>query len=193
MLGELVKKAIKQSGKQIGDIAVSLDISREHFSRMLKEDVPDFYVQRIKKLGVDFDNVILIDKSVPYYDVDATAGNFTIFTDSPTELIKQYINIPAFSDCDMFINVSGDSMYPKYCTGELIALKKINDREVISYGEAHVIVTKEQILLKRLHKSTNENMFFLRNENKAHDDFEIKKEKILFLYLVKGKITKNVI
>lgn len=132
-------------------------------------------------------------KNVPYYDVDATAGNVTIFAEDSEEYIKEYISVPAFQDCEMFINVSGSSMYPKYVSGELIALKKLTDFEVVAYGEAYLIVTREQRLLKYIKKSTYKNMWALHSEHKDYEPFDIHIAKVLHLYMVKGKITKNVI
>lgn len=138
-------------------------------------------------------NVKKGEKLIPYYDVDATAGNVTIFENDGKEYIKEYISASAFSDCEMFINVSGSSMYPKYCSGEQIALKRLLDFEVVAYGEAYLIVTREQRLLKYIDKSTQKNMWTLRSEHKDYGSFDIHIAKVLHLYIVKGKITKNVI
>lgn len=133
------------------------------------------------------------EKRVPYYDIDATAGNVTLFEEGAQEYIKQYITVPAFNDCEMFINVSGNSMYPKYCSGEAIGLKKIEDYDVVPYGEAYLIVTKEQRLLKYIRKGRDKDHWLLTSENSEFEPFEIPKKKVLHLYIVKGKITKNII
>jgi len=137
------------------------------------------------------------EKLVPYYNVDATAGNVTIFDGGGLEYIKEYIAVPAFQDCDMFIGISGNSMYPKYCAGELIALKKLQDYDVIAFGEAYLVVTKEQRLLKYIRKPLIKEdigkKWRLCSENPEFEDFEIETKKVLHLYIIKGKITKNII
>jgi len=86
------------------------------------------------------------------------------------------------------------SMYPKYCSGDRVALKKIEDREVISFGEAYLIITKEQRLLKYVHKGKDIDHWVLKSENKEFDSFDINhKNKVLHVYIVKGKITKNIL
>lgn len=198
MTSEQIKQAIKLSHKRIEDVALSIGYARETLSRKIKDSPnDDTLIKQLESVGIDFSNVTKRDdkggKPVPYYDIDATAGNVTIFDGENVERVKQYITVPAFSDCDMFINVSGNSMYPKYCSGELIALKKINDLDVISLGEAYLIVTGEQRLLKYIKKGSQKDYLKLVSENENYEEFEIHRKKIIHLYLVKGKITKNAI
>ena len=127
-----------------------------------KEEVEKHY---LTKLSFLLPNIANDSKPVPYYDVDAHAGDTTIFNEPQSEYVKQYINVPAFNDCEMFINVSGNSMYPKYCAGELIALKKINDLDVVPFNEVYLIVTKEQRLLKYIRKASDKSAWLLCSEN----------------------------
>ena len=195
MKGVIVKKAIKLHGFTQSDIAAAIGISREHLTRMLMSDIDELYVEKIRGLGIKIENVIKSDevKPVPYYDIDAHAGNVEIFAEDRPEYVKQYISVPAFSDCDMFLNVSGNSMYPKYCSGELVALKKITDFEVVPFNEAYLIVTKEHRLLKYIRKSSIKDNWMLCSENQVHEPMELPIKKVLHLYMVKGKIAKNVI
>lgn len=79
MVGELVKKAIKMSGKTQEEVAEGIGVSREYLGRLLKGVVPEIYVDKIKIFGIDLSNVNISEqnKPVPYYDVDASAGNVT--------------------------------------------------------------------------------------------------------------------
>jgi len=195
MDGRIIKAAIKMAGKTQAEVADLIGLSREHFGRLLKGDVEVAYVEKIRKAGVEID-VTKIDieaKPVPYYDVDAHAGNVTIFAEDGKEYVAQYINVPAFSDCEMFIGVSGNSMYPKYCAGELVALKKITDWDVIPYNEPYLVVTKEQRLLKYIRKGKDKDHWTLASEHPDYGPFDIAKKKVLYLYIVKGKISKNII
>lgn len=128
-------------------------------------------------------------KSVPHYDIEATAGNETvIFEGKATQYIKEYIQVNAFSDCELVIDVRGNSMYPKWCAGERVALKRIKDWSVIAYGEAHVIVTGEQILLKYIDPSPEKKTWTLRSENPSHKPFDVPQNKVKHLFIVKGKL-----
>lgn len=193
--GKELHKLLKTDARTIEQIANDSGISRAQIYKLFDSaKVDDIYIDKLKKAGIKIDKVSIVDgKPVPYYDIDATAGNVTIFNEESVEYIKQHIAVPAFADCDMFINVSGNSMYPKYCSGELIALKRLKDFEVIAFNEAYLIVTDEQRLLKYIRKSKEKNMWTLCSENEAYEPFDIHIKKIRFLYIVKGKITKNII
>lgn len=129
---------------------------------------------------------------LPLYDLEATATNIQIFTADNPEYVKEYIDIPGFKDCNGYISVWGNSMYPDYCAGEIIAVKYIKDKSVIPYGEAFVIVTTEQRMLKYIHPGTNKENWLMVSKNKeSFPQFEIEIKKVLHLYLVKGIITKK--
>lgn len=196
--GELLKQAITLSTYKIDEVVEITGISRGQLYNLFKEDkIKDEYKIRLDKLKLDLDfssKRTINTKAVPYYDIDAHAGNVSIFQEDGNEYVKQWIEVPAFSDCEMFIGVSGNSMYPKYCSGELIALKKINDMDNISWKEAHLVVTKEQRLLKYILPGKTKEHWTLTSENKQHPPMQdFPKKKVLYLYIVKGKITKNII
>lgn len=128
-------------------------------------------------------------KAVPHYDTESTAGNeIIIFEGQAKQYIKEYIQVGAFSDCELVINVRGNSMYPKWCAGEMIALKRIKDWDVIAFGEAHVVVTEEQVLLKYVDPSGEKGIWTLRSENPSHHPFDIPRKKVKHLFIVKGKV-----
>lgn len=191
MTGKELKKIVDDSGIKTAELVEKSGIpQRTLYNLYEKENVEKHYLQKLSFL---LPNIANESKSVPYYDVDAHAGDITIFSEPQSEYVKQYINVPAFNDCEMFINVSGNSMYPKYCAGELIALKKINDLEVVPFNEVYLVVTKEQRLLKYIRKSSDKACWLLCSENEEYESFEVAKKKVLHLYMVKGKIAKNVI
>ncbi len=69
MKGITVKKCIKISGKTIEDVAISINVSREHLTRLLKDDLDldETYIQLIKNSGIELiDDVIKGDeKNLP--------------------------------------------------------------------------------------------------------------------------------
>lgn len=66
MDGKIVKKSIQLSNKKLGQVASALGITREHFQRMLKGDVSDIYVEKIKKLGIKITDVTISEVSEPH-------------------------------------------------------------------------------------------------------------------------------
>ncbi len=198
MTGNELKTIFNISGITGDAFAAKLGISRARLYQLFEiHTVPHPIEQKLIKdteikKGIQLSTSV-DGKPVPLYDIDATAGNVTIFSQDGSENVKQHISVPAFSDCDMFISISGNSMYPKYCSGDLVALKKIEDFEVVAFGEAYVVVTKEQRFLKYIKKGSDRLHWSLESENLKFEAFEVPVKKVLHLYIVKGKIAKNII
>ena len=136
------------------------------------------------------------DATVPHnrirywVDVDATAGGITLFDDQVT---ANYIDldIPEFRDCTDAVNLYGDSMLPLYKSGQIIILKEWME-SFIDYGNVYLVITKKgNRMVKYLRKGSDAQHVLCVSENKDFDPFEIEKDDILRLYLVKGGISKN--
>jgi phage repressor protein C with HTH and peptisase S24 domain len=137
-----------------------------------------------------------VGKPVPYYDLDVSAGNTTIFDDRK-EIPKDYLSFTPFNDCDLALNVYGDSMYPKYQSGDVIAIKEIHDfKTFIQFGEVYLVVThsKEgdnQKFIKFVRKSDKKDHYKMVSENPKHDPFDVPINDIRKMFLVKGKVELN--
>lgn len=66
-----------------------------------------------------------------------------------------------------------------------LGLKEVKDPSVIIYGNIYAIITSELQIIKYIVKCDKKDTFCLSSENKHYQDFEIPKEKILSLYIVK--------
>jgi len=124
---------------------------------------------------------------IRYYTTEAVAG-----TDEFSSTNKggfQDVNIPGFSDCDIAINVWGNSMEPVLKSGNIIICKEWR-QDYIDFGNIYLIVTKDNRMIKYLRKSPNENKVICASENKSYDPLEIDKDEILELYIVKGYISR---
>lgn len=136
------------------------------------------------------------EKGVPYYEnIDGTASITTSFSDYP-ETPAFYIDYEHFNDCSAYIQVVGDSMYPAYCSGEIIAVKRIMNFDVIQWGEAYFVITNSDAndmkTIKQLHFHEDYDKIILRSSNPNYKgDTVVNKKDILFLYIVKGKIRRN--
>ena len=142
-----------------------------------KEPAVPYYTDRESKL-------------IPYYNIDVTAGSKDLFTDN-RETIDYRIDMPGFKDCDFAVPVSGHSMYPKISSGNIIFCKKVDHKEFIEYGHIYLIVTNDRRMIKQIRRSENKDCLMLVSENPDYDTFDIKKELIQYLYLVKGWANKN--
>lgn len=134
-------------------------------------------------------------ESVPFYNISISEIDFNdagIWKESP----EYYVNYRPFNDCNAYLPIYGDSMYPKYASGEIIAIKEVSNYDIIQWGEAYLVVTSEKAnnmaTVKLIFEHANERKLILRASNpNFKGDMIIQKSSIVKLYLVKGKITRN--
>ena len=125
-----------------------------------------------------------------WVDIDATGGGIELFNDNDTKRFID-ISIPEFKDCTDAVNLYGDSMSPLYKNGQIIILKRWTE-SFIDYGNVYLVITKKgNRMVKYLRQGSDNSRVLCVSENKDYDSFEIDKEDILQLYLVKGSISKN--
>ena len=125
----------------------------------------------------------------PYYDVDVFAGDTVNFDELLQKEPLNYFSIPHLNS-DMIVNVHGDSMHNVIKSGDKIALTKIIDRSFYNYGAVHVIITKEQRLLKYLKAHNSDKNFLLLSHNDFYDPIVIPKKSVLELWIVDEVLSK---
>ena len=135
-------------------------------------------------------------KGVPYFeDIEASCSILSMNMETP-ENPTFYIDYEHFNDCNAYIPVVGDSMYPQYCAGEIVAVKQIFNFDVIQWGEAYLIVTNSNAndlrTIKQIHYCDDESKIILRASNpNFRGDTKINKEDIVSMFIIKGKIKRN--
>ena len=123
-------------------------------------------------------------------DVSATGGGLD-FLENPDEHSIMRFSAPTFHDCTDAVNIYGDSMYPIYKNGEIIVLKEWRE-SFIDDGYCYLIITRNgNRMVKYLRRSEDESKVLCMSENPKYDPFEILKEDILRLYIVKGSLRKD--
>ncbi|TKC10418.1 DNA-binding protein [Pedobacter polaris] len=134
-------------------------------------------------------------EGVPYFDVSLADINHSVFMEEEPEY---FVNYKPFNDCTAYLPVYGDSMYPKYASGEIIAVKEVTNFEVLQWGEAYVIMGDDTTngirSIKLVHQHADPNKLILRSSNpNFKGDTIINKKSISSMYIIKGKITRNLI
>ncbi len=95
--------------------------------------------------------------------------------------IKDRYVIPDFVDVDFMIRVKGNSMYPKYNSGDVVACRMIKGR-FYQWNKVHVLATREQgVLIKRLKKGPSADVLVAVSDNKDYDPFEIPVDGVIRL------------
>lgn len=128
---------------------------------------------------------------VPYYDVDFAAGFDLMFNDqtvNPTANIVVY----GFEKAKTWCNVTGDSMYPKICHGDMIALRECTLDDVM-FGEIYAVVLDNIRTVKILRKAKDPAMLrFIPINTEKYDEQEFKKSRIIRIFEVLGNISRFV-
>ena len=181
MRGDQVKKILMESGYVLKDVAEKLGESPQNFQSMLNAgDIKTGVLEKIaiainKNLYFFFDNISengrtregkktnetffpLGGTGIPLIPVEAIAG-FVLGVDSegvPQKDCEHYI-VPEFEriGADYLIKVGGNSMYPKYSNGDILACKKIKDILFFQWGKAYVLDTSQGALVKRIYEHEN--------------------------------------
>lgn len=216
--GSALRKYLRDNSITQEDFASKLDLTRQGLGvHLRKAKLSTGFKLQLKELGVDIfsiskepsanGNVSIVPiakaernekMGFPVYDAIATSG--------PMENVSQlsgqplfYMQIPGYEDCNMGLYNYGHSMYPTIESGNLLALRMVNDKSVILYGEIYLVRTKDYFIVKRLQKSevkgnvlcTSDNFEKRSPEFKRFESFDIAIDKIIDLYLVKGIFKKT--
>lgn len=107
---------------------------------------------------------------------------------------EYYIDFKPFNDCTAYFPYRGDSMYPKFMHGDIIAVKKVLNPDILLWGEAYLVWTDESAnslrTVRHVLKHPDASRITLRALNPEYSgDMVIKKSAIVALYLVKGRIS----
>lgn len=104
----------------------------------------------------------------------------------------EYCRVPEFSSrgADFLIRVEGDSMYPRYGNGELLAIRVIKDPTFFQWGKVYVLSTNQGCVVKRLFPDPKDDRAIVcHSENSSlYPDYRITKEDVLGVAIVVGHI-----
>lgn len=133
------------------------------------------------------------NKVIKYYPSISGSMGGVEFLDNPEENSVDMI-VPGFSECKFAINAYGDSMFPVIKSGQVVLLMEWQEN-FIEWGRIYLVVTKSGYrTIKYLKPSKDNDSVTCESENReSNPSFDIKKEDILKLFLVKGWVCRDVI
>lgn len=139
--------------------------------------------------GVSGD-VINYTDGIPYYDYEFSAGFDSLADDSASERPVCLINAPWLSRATLCCRAYGDSMRPEINSGDILALRRVEDFRFIPYGEVYGIITTEGLhTVKRVRRSRlGDDYLLLVPTNPDYDPQDIPISTIMHLYRVIGTI-----
>lgn len=177
--------------------------------KRLSEDVIKYYRINEDWLGTGKGDMFLQENVIPENGFEKTSGfeGVPFINISPSEISaagfnllrakpEYYINFKPFNDCYAYLPVYGESMFPKYASGEIIAIKEIVNKEIIQWGEAYLLSADKRAnyltTVKLLFEHDDKSKIILRSANPDYKgDTIIDKSAIERLFIIKGKITRN--
>lgn len=130
-------------------------------------------------------------KPIPFVGESAVAGFGNADFAIKERDVKDYYVIPKFKDSniDFMIEIHGESMYPTFKSGDVVACTFIRESTFIQWNRVHLIATTEQgILIKRLKKGTTDTTITLISDNPDYDPFEVELTTIKGIALVQGLV-----
>jgi hypothetical protein len=203
--GKRLHQAIKASNIKVTDFFSLIGVSRgtmynyfemaelpeevkEKAALVLHRNVNDVFAVAAKQAAAEHNDAALIH--VPM----ATAGNYARQCDSKDYLdTLSRLYIPGLSyrgNGFRYFEMEGDSMEPALADGAIVLAQQLDTGNWLSIYNyyIHVLVTADQILIKRLYQA-NEYNFILISDNEAlYPQTQIGRDKVKELWLVKRKL-----
>ncbi|MBW4362664.1 S24 family peptidase [Flavobacterium taihuense] len=140
-------------------------------------------------------------KLIPLYDGVATAGTQeTAMLDQTHEPVEMIDAGDWFRDATAAMRVHGDSMYPEYKSGSIAALREVQNKRLVVYGQDYLIETTEYRVIKRLQKSDLPQNWLACSVNEEkyesssrliHEPFDVHIDDVKRLYQVLGNVKRN--
>jgi len=100
---------------------------------------------------------------------------------------SEYYFVPAFRNAEFLIQINGDSMFPKYSSGDIIACKRLSLKNIFfQWNKTYVIDTVQGVLIKRVKKASSKDFILIVSDNPAYEPFEIPISEIRSIATVVG-------
>ena len=160
----------------------------EVFPQVNKDWLMTGHGDMIKSNNNNSEPQINFTKGVPYYNVDFIGG-FDIVLNDQTISPEYLIDFRKYNEATCWCNVTGHSMEPEITHGDIIALKKIEDKSFLPLGEVYAIVTTNGMrTIKRLGPSNDPKCYTLVPTNKSpeYGIQELRKDMIEHIFQVLG-------
>ncbi len=127
------------------------------------------------------------EETRPRIPLTAAAGSLSNMENGVTLAdCEQLPIIHQFPSYDFTMFIKGDSMSPRYESGDEIACRKIDQARFVQWGKPHVLDTTQGIIIKKVYEDGNKLRCVSYNPNYA--DFSIPKEDIYSMSLVVGSL-----
>ncbi len=125
---------------------------------------------------------------IPLLPADAVAGVLSGNDMQVMEYDCEYFDVPTFKGAEFLIRVSGDSMQPKYYSGDIVACKRLPIDTFFQWNRVYVIGSEQGVILKRVRQGSDAEHITLVSENTDYAPFELPLNKVHSIALVVGVV-----
>ena len=124
--------------------------------------------------SMDKGKTVYVAETVPIVNMFALGGSLTEQLDSASVDELESVQTPV-KGAEMAIEVSGDSMAPKYPSGSRLFCRRVDDPTFIEWGKVYVIDTKNGAVVKELRpgSSPEKVMCHSLNDSSKYVPFEV--------------------
>lgn len=128
------------------------------------------------------------DEGIPLIPIDAMAGALSENSKTVMEYDCERYVIPMFKGAEFLIPVKGDSMQPRYNSGDIVACKRLSLDTFFQWNRTYVIDSEQGVLIKRVKQGEDNDHITLVSDNPEYDPFSLEKSRIHSLALVIGVV-----
>lgn len=127
------------------------------------------------------------NSGIPLIPLEAFCGYGTpAFED---EQVEEYYQVKEFKQADFLMRLKGNSMYPKYSSGDIVACRLVKETLFFQWNKIYAIYTKSQgVMVKRVNQSSKEDCILLVSDNEKYAPFDVPLSDIQAIALVIGVI-----
>ncbi len=127
-------------------------------------------------------------KGIPLIPIEAMAGVLSGNSAPVMERDCDRYNIPMFKGAEFLIRISGDSMQPKYYSGDIVACKRLPLDTFFQWNRVYVVDSEQGVIIKRVRRGCDDRHIVFVSDNIAYEPFELPLEKIYSIALVVGVV-----
>ncbi len=190
-------KFYSQTGLSIGflDSGSSLGVDK---ARIIINNFPDISLNWLimgdgNMLRSDADTQITTAEpasigGIPLIPIEAMAG---VLSGNSTQVMErecEHYNIPMFKGAEFLIRISGDSMQPKYYSGDIVACKRLPLDTFFQWNRVYVVDSEQGVIIKRVRRGSDDRHIVFVSDNAAYEPFELPLDKIYSIALVVGVV-----
>ncbi|WP_304721736.1 S24 family peptidase [uncultured Alistipes sp.] len=125
---------------------------------------------------------------IPLIPIEAMAGVLSGNSAQVMERDCEHYNIPMFKGAEFLIRISGDSMQPKYYSGDIVACKRLPLDTFFQWNRVYVVDSEQGVIIKRVRRGSDDRHIIFVSDNTAYEPFELPLEKIYSIALVVGVV-----